>query len=164
LPIVLYRVDERLIHGQVVIGWGLQLRPDRYLVVDEALAGSAWEQDLYRLGAGDAEVVFATPDEARALVPQWRAAPERSIVLTRDIATMLGLARDGVLEGAQINLGGLRHAPGREEVLTYLHLSDDDMRDLEALAGAGVEVSAQDLPDSHRVTLETLAKTRWKSH
>ena len=38
MAIVLYRVDERLIHGQVVIGWGSQLQPSRYLVVDDALA------------------------------------------------------------------------------------------------------------------------------
>ncbi|HIC54769.1 MAG TPA: PTS N-acetylgalactosamine transporter subunit IIB, partial [Gemmatimonadetes bacterium] len=60
VSIVLFRIDERLIHGQVVIGWGHQLRPDRYAVVDDDLADSAWEQDLYRLGAGTADVVFAT--------------------------------------------------------------------------------------------------------
>ena len=35
MPIVLYRIDERLIHGQVVVGWGGQLRPDLFVVVDE---------------------------------------------------------------------------------------------------------------------------------
>ncbi|NIV57363.1 MAG: PTS transporter subunit IIB, partial [Actinobacteria bacterium] len=64
MPIVLHRVDERLIHGQVVIGWGHQLRPDRYVVVDDELAASDWEQDLYRLGAGDADVVFADVESA----------------------------------------------------------------------------------------------------
>ena len=33
VPLVLLRVDERLIHGQVVLGWGSALRPDRYIVV-----------------------------------------------------------------------------------------------------------------------------------
>ena len=48
MPIVLFRVDERLIHGQVVVGWGSKLRPDRFLVVDAALATSEWEQELYK--------------------------------------------------------------------------------------------------------------------
>ena len=61
MSIVLFRVDERLLHGQVVIGWGNQLRPDRYLVVDEKLTVSGWEQDLYRLGAAGTEVQFVTP-------------------------------------------------------------------------------------------------------
>ena len=46
VPIVLFRVDERLIHGQVVIGWGHELRPERYVVVDDDLAESPWEQEL----------------------------------------------------------------------------------------------------------------------
>jgi PTS system mannose-specific IIB component/fructoselysine and glucoselysine-specific PTS system IIB component len=162
LSVVLYRVDERLIHGQVVIGWGHQLRPRRYIVVDDELAASDWEQDLYRLGAGDVEVLFATVDEARERLGEWRAATQRSILLTRDTATMRRLAAGGLMEGETVNLGGLRHGPGRAEVLTYLHLNDEDVRDLEAIAEAGVEVSARDLPDTHKVSLETLSKSRWK--
>jgi PTS system mannose-specific IIB component/fructoselysine and glucoselysine-specific PTS system IIB component len=162
LPILLYRVDERLIHGQVVIGWGNQLRPDRYLVVDDELAGSEWEQDLYRLGAGDSDVVFATVHEAREKLHDWRSADEKSILLTRDTTTMRRLAEGGLLSGERVNLGGLRHGPGRIEVLTYLHLNDDDVRDLEAIAAEGARVSARDLPDTHKVTLDQIVKTRWK--
>lgn len=162
MPIVLYRVDERLIHGQVVIGWGHQLRPSRYLVVDDELASSEWEQDLYRLGAGDAEVTFLSVDDARARLSEWRSAPERSILLTKDTATMRRLAEGGTMAGESVNLGGLRHGPGRREVLTYLHLSDDHMHDLEAMAREGVEVSARDLPDANGVGLESLKKSRWR--
>ncbi len=54
MPVVLYRIDERLIHGQVVMGWGPQLGVEHYVVVDDELATSEWEQDLYRLGLPDA--------------------------------------------------------------------------------------------------------------
>jgi len=163
LPIVLYRVDERLIHGQVVIGWGHQLRPRRYIVVDDELTESEWEQDLYRLGAEDAEVLFLSVDDARGRLGAWREDPARSILLTRDTATMRRLAEGGTMEGEAVNLGGLRHGPGRVEVLTYLHLSQEDLQDLKAIAAAGVEVTARDLPDTHRVSLEALSKGRWKS-
>ena len=159
MPIVLFRVDERLIHGQVVIGWGHHLWPGRYLVVDDELAGSPWEQDLYRLGAGEADVVFVSVEEARLRVAEWRDVSERSILLTRDIATMKRLASGGVLEGAAVNLGGIHHGPGRDEVLTYLHLTDKDRDDLRAIVDEGVSVSARDLPDAHRVSLETLLRS-----
>jgi PTS system mannose-specific IIB component/fructoselysine and glucoselysine-specific PTS system IIB component len=156
MAIVLQRVDERLIHGQVVIGWGGYLRPERYLVVDDELAGSDWEQELYVLGAGDAKTVFTSVDEARRRVQEWVGEPQRSILLTRDIASMLRLAAGGVLKDTAVNLGGIHHGPDRAEVLTYLHLTTEDRDDLEALAAEGVEISAQDLPDAHRVTLEAL--------
>lgn len=163
MPVVLSRVDERLIHGQVVIGWGNHLRPDRYVVIDDDLAASEWEQDLYRLGAGGADVLFVTASEARERLDEWRTAPERSILLTRDIATMRRLAEGGLLRGASVNLGGVHHGPGRDELLTYVHLSEADRRDLEAMAADGVDVSARDLPDSLRVTLPALLGSRWKS-
>lgn len=156
MPIVLRRVDERLIHGQVVIGWGNHLRPDRYVVVDDDLARSDWEQDLYRLGAGDASVVFVGVEEARATLPEWQDDPRRSVLLTRDVGTMLALARGGRLQGADVNLGGIHHGPGREQVLTYLHLTAADRDALRSLAEEGAVVSARDLPDAHKVALEAL--------
>lgn len=99
MAIVLYRVDERLIHGQVVLGWGGQLLPHRYIVVDDELSGSEWEQDLYRLGTSDAEIVFASVEAARLMLPEWRQDLVRSILLTRDIASMLRLAEGGLLRG-----------------------------------------------------------------
>jgi mannose/fructose/N-acetylgalactosamine-specific phosphotransferase system component IIB len=163
LPIVLYRIDERLIHGQVVIGWGYQLRPDRYIVVDDELVDSEWERDLYRLGSAGAEVVFTTVEEARTRLGEWREDPQRSILLTRDIATMRRLADAGLLAGESVNIGGVHHGPGREEVLTYVHLAEEEAKDLEAMADSGVEVAARDLPDAHRVGLGALLRSRWKS-
>ena len=163
MPVVLFRIDERLIHGQVVIGWGHQLRPDRYVVIDDELASSGWEQDLYRLGAGGADVLFVTVPEARERLDEWRAAPWRSILLTRDIATMRRLAEGGLLRGESVNLGGVHHGPGREEILTYVHLGDAERQDLATIAAEGAKVGARDLPDSLRVSLSSLLGSRWKS-
>ena len=158
MPIVLWRVDERLIHGQVVLGWGSQLHPERYLVIDDDLSGSDWEQDLYRLGAGDADVVFRSVADARTQLAEWRGDPQRSILLTRDVDSMRRLASGGLLHGERVNLGGQHHGPGRAQVLTYLHLSPSDRTDLAGIAGEGVEVSAQDLPDANKVPLKSLVE------
>lgn len=156
MGIVLLRVDERLIHGQVVIGWGHELRPDRYVLVDDELAESAWEQDLYRLAVVETDVEFVDVERARERLAEWRDDPRRSIVLTRDVATMKRLGDDGLLQGEKVNLGGIHHGPGRTEVLRYLHLTPQDRADLAALADAGVHVSARDLPDAPKVALASL--------
>lgn len=156
MPIVLLRVDERLIHGQVVLGWGCHLRPDRYVVVDDDLASSDWEQELYRIGAGSSEVLFCSVAEARGRLSEWREALPRSILLARDVATVRRLADGALLHGASINLGGLHHGPGRRELLSYLHLSDEEVRILASLEAEGVEVWAQDLPDAPKVSSRSL--------
>ena len=157
MPILLFRVDERLIHGQVVIGWGSQLRPDRYLVVDDDLAGSDWEQELYRLAVGDgAQVSFFTVEQARHRAPEWMSADERYLLLTRDLDSMLRLAQGRILEGARVNLGGIHYGQGRTRVSSYLYLDDGDRARVRALEEEGMHVSGRDLPGSLKVGLADL--------
>ena len=47
MPIALYRIDDRLIHGQVVVGWGQPLELRFIVLVDDDVAASEWEQELY---------------------------------------------------------------------------------------------------------------------
>ncbi|MBT8396723.1 MAG: PTS sugar transporter subunit IIB [Gemmatimonadetes bacterium] len=157
MPVALYRVDERLIHGQVVVGWGSQLRPDRYLVVDAAVAKSEWEQELYALGVPDGtQVEFWSPDEARGSLKAWEESDLTSVLLTRDLHTFLELARGGLLEGRALNVGGLHLRKGREEILPYLFLDPSDRASLRSLEVEGLLISAQDLPGSQKVALEDL--------
>jgi mannose/fructose/N-acetylgalactosamine-specific phosphotransferase system component IIB len=157
VAIVLLRVDERLVHGQVTVGWGMRLRPVRYVVVDDELAEAEWEQDLFRLGVpAGSEVEFTGVEEARSRFPVWDEAPGPTILLTRDLDHMLRLARGGVLEGREVNLGGIHHAPGRDRVLPYLFLSTEDRERIRALLEEGARVEARDLPDAPRTRARTL--------
>jgi mannose/fructose/N-acetylgalactosamine-specific phosphotransferase system component IIB len=161
MSIVLFRIDERLIHGQVVVGWEAEARPDRIVVVDDSLAGSAWEQELYVLGLPPTLAAeFASVDDARQRLTGWDAAAERIVLLTRDAATMRDLGRDGMLSGRDINIGGLHHAPGRRQVLPYVFLSSDEEAALRELGGSGAAVSARDLPSARRVPLQQLLDQR----
>lgn len=158
MPIVLFRVDERLIHGQVVVGWGGPLHADRIVVVDDDIAASPWEQELYCLGVPpEIEASFVSVAEARRLLPAWRGEPPRTVVLVRDLATLGRLAEEGLLRDEEVNLGGIHHAVGRDRVLPYLFLSREERSGLRALAdGGGVRLSARDLPGSRRVPLDEL--------
>ncbi len=157
MSVVLYRIDERLIHGQVVMGWGPQLAVEYYVVVDDELATSEWEQDLYRLGLPEtASADFLTVGEAKERLVELEADPRPTVVLTRTIAAMGWLAKDDALRGREVNLGGLHHAAGRTERIPYVFLGQAEEEGLQALVDEGVEVSARDLPGSRSVDLNAL--------
>lgn len=161
MSVLLYRVDERLIHGQVVVGWGGRLHPDRIVVVDDDLAASTWEQELYAAGVPvGVEAEFRSVADAAERLPEWERSRERLLLLTRDIATMSRLAAHGCLRGREVNIGGIHHAPGRRQVLRYVFLSDAERQQLRELGEAGVEVAARDLPDARRVGLDELVQPR----
>ncbi|CAN5702723.1 PTS sugar transporter subunit IIB [soil metagenome] len=149
MPIALFRVDERLIHGQVTVGWGIRLDPVRYVVVDDLLAESEWEQELYRLGTpSGVEVCFLAVADASAELTHFDNMAGVTVLLTRTLPSMARRAEGGGMEGREVNLGGIHHAPGRDPVLPYLSLGDAERDSIRALLDAGVEVVARDLPGS----------------
>ena len=158
MPLVLCRVDDRLIHGQVVIGWGRPLGARRILLVDDDVAGNAWEQDLYRMAVPDGvELVFSDVAGAAAHLAAWQAEPVRSILLTGSVAAAAQLFEADHSAMHRINLGGVHHRPGRTERLPYLYLTDDEYRTLVALESEGADVTAQDVPSATPVSLRGLA-------
>lgn len=161
MPILLCRVDDRLIHGQVVVGWGSKAGLDYIVVVDDELAASEWEQDLYRAGLPDSiQARFVGIEDAAECMSEWAASAEKGFVLTRDVKTMRGLAERDALDGLEVNLGGLHDAPGRQRVLPYLFLSARDREELEALRQTGVRVTAQDVPSARKIGLDELLESR----
>jgi PTS system mannose-specific IIB component/fructoselysine and glucoselysine-specific PTS system IIB component len=159
VSIELFRIDDRLIHGQVVVGWGQPLAVDFIVLVDDEVRASEWEQELYRMGVPpELEVVFASVAEAVDAMPEWRASTRRGIVLTGDVSGMLSLASGANGLVRQVNIGGIHYREGRRERLRYVYLSDEEAQSLRALADAGVEVSAQDVPTGTRVSLEELLR------
>ncbi len=157
MSIVLFRVDERLIHGQVVVGWGTHLNMDRILVVDDSLSASVWEQELYCLGVPPSvEAVFMTVDEARREFARWRDDKHRTVILVRDLDTLVRFAEGGLLRREEINLGGIHFAPGRDRVLPYLFLSAEERDQLRSVASTGAVIAARDLPGSRAIPLTDL--------
>jgi mannose/fructose/N-acetylgalactosamine-specific phosphotransferase system component IIB len=153
MGIHLYRIDDRLIHGQVVVGWG-QPHDIRLLVlVDDLVASSEWEKELYRMAVPpEMEIMFADVGTAIRDHARWASDPRPGIHITGDIASMHRLV-SGVKAIGSINLGGIHHRAGRVEKLRYIFLTPAEEDELRALESAGVEVTAQDVPSARAVPL-----------
>ena len=157
MSIVLCRIDDRLIHGQVVIGWGRAMGIDLIILVDDQVATSDWEQELYRMAvAPEIEVRFVTVAEAALHMSGWQSNGKRGLVLTGDVDTMATLRSSHPEVVQRINLGGIHHRPGRRERLPFLYLTDQELRSLQVLEAGGAVITAQDLPTTAPVPLRSL--------
>ncbi len=158
MSIVLCRIDDRLIHGQVVIGWGRAMGINLIILVDDQVASSEWEQELYRMAvAPEIEVRFVTVADAALHLTGWQSNGKRGLLLTGDLETMATLRGSNPDVVQRINLGGIHHRPGRRERLTFLYLTDQELRTLQALEAGGAVITAQDLPTTPPVALRSLA-------
>lgn len=157
MPLLLCRVDDRLIHGQVVLGWGRPLGLERIVLVDDEVAANDWEQELYRMAVpGGIEVVFASVADAASRLGAWHADRRRTALLTGGIEEMGSLHAADPVAVHRINLGGIHHQPGRSERLPYLYLTDAELAFLRRLATDGAEIAAQDVPTAARIGLDSL--------
>jgi PTS system mannose-specific IIB component/fructoselysine and glucoselysine-specific PTS system IIB component len=160
MSVALYRIDDRLIHGQVVVGWGQPLNIGFIVLVDDDVSCCDWEQDLYRMGVPpEMEIIFADVKTAVRDHATYAGDRRRGIVVTPDISTMHRLVQ-GVGTIGEVNVGGIHHRTGRRPRLRYVFLTADEERELAAMAEHGVRVTAQDVPNARQVSIsEILAST-----
>lgn len=157
MPIALFRIDDRLIHGQVVVGWGQPLELRYIVLVDDEVADSEWEQELYRMGVPpEMTVFFYNVADAAAALPTLQARPGAGLLLAGDIGTMGRLVAQAGGGIPAVNVGGVHHSPGRVARLRYVFLTPAEEQGLRAIEQLGVSVSAQDVPSSSPVPLDEL--------
>ncbi len=157
MSVALYRIDDRLIHGQVVVGWGQPLELRFVILVDDEVAASDWEQELYRMGVPPhMSVHFHSVVDAANALPAYQDDPRPGIVLTADIDTMIQLVELSRGTIHAVNVGGVHHSPGRVPKLRYVFLTQKEEDGLRAIARLGAAVSAQDVPGARPIPLEEL--------
>ena len=160
MAVELYRIDDRLIHGQVVVGWGQPLDLRFIVLVDDDVASSDWEQELYRMGVPPGmDVFFESVDGAVRRHAEFARDPRPGLILTGNIDTMRRLVAR-VADIRAVNVGGVHHRAGRVQRLRYVFLSPDEEAALRAIARTGVQVTAQDVPAARPVPLDDVLVAR----
>lgn len=158
MTLEIFRIDDRLVHGQVVVGWGQPCSLGFIVLVDDEVARSEWEQELYRMGVPpEMELVFDTVERAAARLPEYRADPRAGMLLTGDIDTMARLVAL-VPDIRTVTVGGVHHKPGRVSRSRYVFLTADEESRLQDLAARGVTIVAQDVPQAAATPLDVMLR------
>lgn len=156
MSISILRLDDRLVHGQVVVGWGNALGIDRIVLVDDTVSETQWEQELYSMGVPECMTVdFVSVKQAREKLSEWAVNEEKVILIVGDVAGLVSLCRESAVVN-KINLGGLHRSAGRRERLPYIFLTDDEFALLKDLELGSISITAQDLPATRPVPLGDL--------
>jgi len=156
MPIVLLRIDDRLVHGQVVEGWLPQLKCDLVAVVSDSAAGDEVQAALMRMAlpASMGLLVLRVADAPAALIaPQ--AASRSIFVLVPSPAEALALLENGV-SVTRVNVGGLHYTMGKVQLGRALFLDGKDKKALKAIAARGVRLEGRALPSDPEEDLASM--------
>ncbi len=161
MVVELLRLDDRLVHGQVVEGWVKILRISHVVVASDAVEADDTQKALYHLAVPHGvELACLTLAEA---AKEWKAdrwKNDRALVLVSTPEEALTLYEAGS-PVKSVNLGGLHFRSGRVQVLKGVSLDDQDVRALKKLASKGVLLEARPLPLDEPVDIVQFLE-RWQ--
>lgn len=150
------RIDDRLIHGQVVEGWVNFLRATTIFVADDAVASNTLQRSIMEMSVPQGlKVLIGRVDEICSLVQGAGLDAERAMLLFSSPADVARALKSG-LECRRVNIGGMRYVAGKRKLLDVLAVDDPDIIAFKELAERGVEIAVQTVPTQRPIPLGDL--------
>ncbi len=142
------RIDDRLVHGQVIVGWLPEIKPESLVVVDDNVAEDAMRQDLMSLSVPpEIELSFYSSSEVSE-----EDVDESSFVLVSSPKTAWECLQKGIIP-ERFNVGGMHSKDGKEEIFEALHVDDEDRKYFDLIIKSGVEPIFQPTPQNQPMPL-----------
>ena len=153
--LILFRIDDRLIHAQVVVGWGRKLRPDRIILADDMVSAEDWEKELYASAAEpDFKATVLTLADAAEQIGGGVFDSEKIFLLVRGPSEALEILDMG-LDTNEINVGGLHFREGREKITENVWVNVEEKGLLRDIVKKGITLEARALPGDDRITINS---------
>lgn len=160
MPLSLVRIDDRLIHGQVVEGWMPALSIRRVLVVSDQAAEDPTQAALMQMALPESVGLEICPVRtAHEAVRRAAEGTEATLVLAPGPTEVLALLRAGI-SLKMVNVGGLHYAAGRVQLGKAIFLGEEDLRSLKDIARLGVRLDGRAVPSDTSEDILALIQER----
>ena len=154
--VVLCRIDDRLIHGQVMTSWLHATGANKIMIVDDETAQNPFLKTVFKsaVPSGIGVGVFNEAKAADRLKKGFKPS-DRVIVLAKYPQTFESLVQRGA-HVSEVIIGGMGSREDRSKFYRNISASEDEKRSMQALIDAGVEVDIQILADDGKVDVSKL--------
>ncbi|EOH77418.1 PTS system mannose/fructose/N-acetylgalactosamine-transporter subunit IIB [Enterococcus malodoratus] len=155
MSIVLARIDDRLIHGQVMTSWLNYTGANRIIIIDDETANDTFLKMIVTsvAPANIKTEVFGTNDGVDAIKQLTEA--DKVIILAKSPEVYVALTNQGIsLE--KINIGGMGAKEGRTKFYKNISASSAEKESLKKLVDAGAAVTIQIIAEDKAIDVAKL--------
>lgn len=154
MGIDLIRIDDRFIHGLVVVGWVRAIRCRQIIVANDKVATNELQKTLMKLATPtDIEVFIVPIKEAAKLIKEGKFETLGTMLLIANPKDALQLVQEGV-HIKSINVGVMKFTPDRRQLFPSISMNDEEMKVCRQLsADYGIEMEVRTPPDAPKVNL-----------
>ena len=145
--ILLTRIDNRLVHGQVATQWNSPLGSTLILVANDDVASNPMRQNLMKMAApaGVATRFFSLQKTIDVI---GKASPRQKIFIVAETPEdVLTLVKGGV-PIKKVNIGNMHMSEGKRQVATSVAVNDEDVAAFKELQELGVELEIRRVPST----------------
>lgn len=152
--ILLGRIDNRLVHGQVGVTWTKTIGCNLIVVVDDEIVTDKLQQDLMAITADTAGVQIRFFTVQKTIDVIHKAADSQKIfIVTKTPETMLKLLQ-GNVPIPKVNVGNMHFSAGKKQLSKKVYVDDHDLDCLRQIKSSGVETFIQDIPGDIKESIE----------
>lgn len=145
--VVLARIDDRLIHGQVVTGWLKVTNGNKIYIVDDRLKEDAMMQMVLKTAAPAGTKVFIqSVEESIAALKKPEKPNERIVILTKTPQVFERMI-EAEVRFPKIILGGMGLTSGRQRFYKNVAASEEELECMRRIIANGTEIFYQLVPD-----------------
>ncbi|MCI9272148.1 MAG: PTS sugar transporter subunit IIB [Dorea sp.] len=156
--VVLARVDDRLIHGEVVTAWTPTYRANKIIIVDDEVAKDQFNVRVVKaLAPAGTKVIVYNVEKAAEKLMVPGVDGERLLVLAKTPITYSRLVKAGV-PIKEVNLGGAGIRGERQPFINNVALNPDEVLACEEMKKAGVHVFYQLVPEQGVIEIDEALK------
>lgn len=154
LNIVLVRIDDRLIHGQVMTAWVKCTQGNKIIIVDDEIAQDPFMQKvLVMLAPPGIKVLAQRIKDAVEELKKDGVPNEKVIILVKNPQTIYSLVEGGV-GIKELVVGGMGAKAGRKALFRNIFASPEERDVFRNLAAKGVKAYIRIVPDDKAVEVE----------
>ena len=156
MSIKFIRIDDRLIHGQVVTAWIKNYQAKKILILDDDVAKDAFLINVLKMvKPSGVELIIEGCDHIDDLIRKFEEDEKNTVVLMKKPQTAKVLFEHGVVL-RELNVGGMGANKYRQNLYKNVSASEEEVAVLKELENQGVRVYFQATPNDKQVDLHTL--------
>lgn len=154
MAIEFIRIDDRLIHGQIVTAWAKNKQINKIWIVDDGVAKDEFLKGIMQLVApNDKELIISGLDEMPELLKKLDNEDPRVLILVKFPEVAQKIYEAGV-KFRELNIGGMGANPKREKLFKNISASSEEVDTLREIKKMGVDVYFQVTPDERKTEFE----------
>jgi mannose/fructose/N-acetylgalactosamine-specific phosphotransferase system component IIB len=157
MDIALVRVDNRLVHGQILEAWVPFTKSSYIIVVDDHVASDFFRETVIKMAVPrEVEVIISSVEEfARNYTYRKGQGGKRAIVLFSDLADAMRAFQLG-FSFDRLNIGNVYNEDCLKQCSPSVMLGEEDIRVVRVLLDAGVNLDVRRVPREKPIDLRKL--------